>query len=78
MFHRLPGRIELAVFALMAFSAAAVVTLVPRHDYAMMFAAMPLFLVSAIMGLRRNPQLNPRDPSPPNQQSEVSDQQSPP
>jgi hypothetical protein len=59
MFDRLPSRVELAVFAVMAVACAAVVSLVPKHDYAMMFAAMPLFLVSAVMGLRRNPQLNP-------------------
>ena len=57
--NRIPGRIEFAIFALMAVTCAAVVSLFPRHDYAMMFAAMPLFLVSAVMGLRRNPLLKP-------------------
>jgi len=55
--NRIPGRIEFAIFALMAVTCAAVVSLFPRHDYAMMFAAMPIFLVAAIMGLRRNEQL---------------------
>jgi hypothetical protein len=54
MFDRLPSRTELAVFALMAVACAAAVSLFPKHDYAMMFAAMPLFLVSAVMGLRRS------------------------
>jgi len=58
--NRIPGRVELAVFALMAVTCAAIVSLFPKHDYAMMFAAMPVFLVASIMGLRRNEQLNPR------------------
>ena len=58
--NRIPGRLELAIFALMAVTCAAVVSLFPKHDYAMMFAAMPVFLVAAIMGLRRNEQLNLR------------------
>ena len=59
MFGRIPNRLELGIFALMAVACAAVVALFPKHDYAMMFASMPLFLVSSIMGLRRNPRLNP-------------------
>ena len=55
--NRIPGRLEFAIFALMAVTCAAVVSLFPKHDYAMMFAAMPVFLVSAIMGLRRSEQL---------------------
>jgi NADH:ubiquinone oxidoreductase subunit 6 (subunit J) len=61
MLDRIPGRYELAIFALMAIACAAIVSLVPKHDYAMMFIAMPLFLVSAIMGLRRSEQLKLRE-----------------
>ena len=49
----LPSRMELAVFALMAVACSIVVALVPEHDYAMMFAAMPLFAISIAMGGRR-------------------------
>ena len=60
MFDRMPNRLEFGIFALMALACAAVVTLFPRHDYAMMFAAMPVFLVAAVMGLRRSDQLKLR------------------
>jgi hypothetical protein len=67
MFDRIPSRLEFGIFALMAVACAAVVSLIPKHDYAMMFAVMPLFLVSAVMGLRRNeryklPAPKPADP----------------
>ena len=58
--NRIPSRLEFGIFALMAVSCAAIVTLFPRHDYAMMFAAMPIFLVAAVMGLRRAEQLKLR------------------
>jgi hypothetical protein len=60
MFERMPSRLEFGIFALMALACAAVVALFPRNDYAMMFAAMPVFLVAAIMGLRRSEQLKLR------------------
>ena len=60
MQNRMPGRLELAIFGLMALTCAAVVSLFQKHDYAMMFAAMPVFLVASIMGLRRNEQLKLR------------------
>jgi len=60
MFDRIPSRVAFAIFALMALSCAAIVTVFPRHDYAMMFAAMPIFLVAAVMGLRRGEQLKLR------------------
>jgi hypothetical protein len=60
MFDRLPNRVELAIFAAMALVCAVVVTLIPKHDYAMMFASMPLFAVSAVMGFRRNERLKVR------------------
>ena len=56
MFDRLPNRFELGIFALMALVCTVVVSLAPKHDYAMMFAVMPLFLVSAVMGFRRTEQ----------------------
>jgi hypothetical protein len=62
MFDRIPSRLELGIFALMAVLCAAVVSLFPKHDYAMMFATMPVFLVSAVMGLRRNQRYKLPDP----------------
>jgi hypothetical protein len=59
MRDRLPNRFELGIFAVMALLCAVVVALVPKHDYAMMFASMPLFAVSAVMGLRRNERYKP-------------------
>ncbi len=59
--NRIPSRLEFGIFALMAVACAAVVPLFPRHDYAMMFAAMPLFLIAAVMGLRRAEQLKLRE-----------------
>jgi hypothetical protein len=59
MRDRLPNRIELGIFAFMALVCTAIVALVPKHDYAMMFASMPLFAVSAVMGLRRSERYKP-------------------
>jgi hypothetical protein len=56
MFDRLPNRVELGIFALMALVCTAVVGLSAKHDYAMMFATMPLFTVAAVMGFRRTEQ----------------------
>ena len=49
----LPSRMELAVFAFMALACTVVVAIAPSHDYAMMFAAMPLFAIAIAMGGRR-------------------------
>ena len=54
MFDRLPQPLEIALFAAMALLCAAVVTLAPRHDSAMFFAAIPLYFVCAVMGLRHH------------------------
>jgi hypothetical protein len=61
MFDRLPNRIELGIFAAMALVCAIVVTLIPKHDYAMMFASMPLFAISAVMGFRRSERLRAQE-----------------
>jgi hypothetical protein len=60
MFDRMPSRLELAIFELMAVTCAAVVSLFPKYDYAMMFVSMPVFFVAAVMGLRRNEQVKLR------------------
>ena len=54
MFERLPNPVELGIFAAMALVCALVVTLIPKHDYALLFASMPLFLIASLMGFRRN------------------------
>lgn len=56
MLQRLPKPVEIALFAAMAMVCAAVVLASPKHDSALFFAAVPLFLVCAMMGYRRNEQ----------------------
>lgn len=56
MFQRLPKPLEIGLFAVMALICAAVVLASPKKDSALFFASVPLFLVSAMMGFRRNPQ----------------------
>jgi hypothetical protein len=60
MFDRLPNRIELGIFAALALICTAVVALVPKHDYAFMFAVMPVFFVAAVMGFLRSEKLKLR------------------
>ena len=57
MLQRLPKPVEIALFAAMAVICAAFVFASQKHDSALFFAAVPLFLVCAIMGYRRNEQL---------------------
>jgi hypothetical protein len=54
MFQRLPKPLEITLFVVMALICAAFVLASPRKDSALFFASVPLFLVSAIMGLRRS------------------------
>lgn len=56
MFQRLPKPLEITLFAVMALICAAFVLASPKKDSALFFASVPLFLVSAIMGFRRNEQ----------------------
>jgi len=42
------------LFAAMALICAAIVAISPKQDSALFFAAVPLFLVCALIGLRRN------------------------
>ena len=55
-----PVRVELAALAMMSVSCAAVVAIVPSHDWAMMFAAMPLFAIAIAMGGRWGVQVRSR------------------
>jgi len=54
MMQRLPTSAELALFSAMALFCAAIVSLSPKQDTALFFAAVPLFLVCALIGLRRS------------------------
>ena len=54
MMQRLPTSAEMALFAAMALFCAAIVSLSPKQDSAIFFAAVPLFFVCALIGLRRN------------------------
>jgi hypothetical protein len=54
--QRLPKPVEIALFAAMALICAAVVLACPKRDSALFFASVPLFLICAIMGFRRNEQ----------------------
>jgi hypothetical protein len=56
MLHRLPKPAEIALFAAMALICATIVVVCPKRDSALFFAAVPLFLVCAMMGFRRNEQ----------------------
>lgn len=60
MFDRLPNRIELGIFIALALICTTIVAVIPKHDYAFMFAVMPVFLVSAVMGFLRNERLKLR------------------
>jgi hypothetical protein len=44
----------MALFAAMALICAAIVSLSPKQDSALFFAAVPLFLICALIGLRRS------------------------
>lgn len=56
MFQRLPKPLEITLFVVMALICAAFVLASPKKDSALFFASVPLFLVSAMMGFRRNEQ----------------------
>jgi len=54
MKHLLPDRVELAAMAAMALGCALIVYYRPAVDLWMAAMAVPLFIVSSLMGLRRN------------------------
>ncbi len=57
----LPGRIEIAIFATLAIGFAVVVSLSQAANRDLLTAGMcvPLFIVAAVLGLRRSPQWQP-------------------
>ncbi len=50
----LPDRVELSILAVMALLCAGVVSEGVNPDYLLAVLAIPLFITSAVMGLRRN------------------------
>ncbi|MGB7157830.1 MAG: hypothetical protein WBD40_07175 [Tepidisphaeraceae bacterium] len=53
----LPGRTELAILAALAVLCAGIVgTEMIPHDLMLAMLAMPIFVIAAVMGLRRSPQ----------------------
>jgi hypothetical protein len=57
MKHLMPGRVELAILLTAAVTCTLVVALSPIFDLTMAGVAVPLFLVSGLLGLRRNAKL---------------------
>jgi hypothetical protein len=57
MKHLMPGRVELAILLTAAVTCTLVVALSPVFDLTMAGVAVPLFLVSGLLGLRRNAKL---------------------
>jgi hypothetical protein len=49
-----PSRVELAVFVGMALVCGLLVAISGRQDTMLFFLGMPVFFISALMGLRRN------------------------
>ena len=52
MFERIPKPVELLVLLALAVIGTIVVALVPKHDYGIMVATMPLFFTSSMLGFR--------------------------
>ena len=57
----IPRRYEFAILAVLALTFAAVASLTLKEDVALSVGAMPLFVVSCLLGMRRNGQLSRRD-----------------
>jgi len=61
MKHLLPGRTELVVLVVMAVAIALVASHALPEEAALSVGAMPLFVASCLLGMRRNGQLSRRD-----------------
>lgn len=57
MKHLMPGRIELVILLTAAVTCTLVVAFSPVFDLTMAGVAVPLFLMSGLLGLRRNAKL---------------------
>ena len=61
MRRHLPGRVELAVFAIIAMISAIIVTQFESHDAGLAVFTFPIFLFSAILGLWKSGRLRSVD-----------------
>ena len=57
----LPSRVELLILVVMALGCAALASASLSADAALSLGAMPLFVASCLLGMRRNGQLGRRD-----------------
>ncbi len=57
----IPRRTEFALLVAMALSCASLASLTMKEDAALAVGAMPLFVASCLLGMRRNGQLSRRD-----------------
>jgi len=57
----IPRRTEFLILASMALGFAALVSSTMKEDVALSVGAMPLFVASCLLGMRRNGQLSRRD-----------------
>ena len=57
----LPGRMELVVLVVMAVAIALIASHTLPEEAALSLGAMPLFVASCLLGMRRNGQLSRRD-----------------
>ena len=57
----IPRRYEFAILAAMALGFAAVASVSMKEDVALSVGAVPLFVASCLLGMRRNGQLSRRD-----------------
>lgn len=57
----IPRRDEFAILAVMAMGLAALVSTSAQTDVALSVGAVPLFVASCLLGMRRNGQLSRRD-----------------
>ena len=71
MLERLPPRLYVAIFAVVAVACAFIVNLFPKHDYGLLFTSIPVFFVSALLGLRQS-ERRARRAEPPQAQAEHS------
>ena len=69
----IPGRLEWAVFAAMAAVCGVLVTFSTHRDTMLFCLGVPVFFVAALMGLRRNPAMQPQEIADESDESETID-----
>jgi hypothetical protein len=61
MKHVLPGRLELAVFIVMAGIGGLLVAMSGQRDTMLFFVTLPIFMVAVLMGFRRSLAARPQE-----------------